>query len=116
MEIRAEPNEDGSPVNVKRTSPGMDAAANVLKELYNREPIFTRMGGTIGAVSMISQVLALETTLFGFANPDELAHSPNEFGRLESFRRGEVAYVRLLDEISRSHRTKSAHGITKEEL
>lgn len=116
LEIEAEPNQDGTAVKVDRTGLGMQAAKRVLSELYGMEPSYRWGGGTIGAVSMIKQVLGLDTTLFGFANPDELAHSPNEFGRLASYRRGEMAYVRLLSEIARSHRKNETTDSAKEEL
>ena len=38
----------------------------------------------------------MHTVNFGFGLKDELAHSPNEFFRLSSFRRSQRLYARLL--------------------
>lgn len=103
LEIKPQPNEDAHPVKIGRNGTGMKAAALVVTELYNRKPVFVRGGGTIGALSMIDHILGLETTMFAFAESDNMAHSADEFARLKSFRYGERAYVRLLHELSLLH-------------
>ncbi|KAI0557724.1 Peptidase M20 [Gracilaria domingensis] len=66
-------------------------ASRVLKEVFNREPVFYSMGGSIPAILSFKQNLGIDSVLFGFANQDERAHSPDEFFRLESIRLGEKA-------------------------
>lgn len=41
-------------------------------------------------------MLGAHTVNFGFALMDEQFHAPNEFFRLSSFRRGPVAYGKIL--------------------
>lgn len=92
----------------KRTEMNM-AASRVLKDMYGREPVYYNMGGSIPAISVMKTVLGLDTTIFAFGHLDEKAHSPDEFGRLDCFRRGERAYVRLVSEIAKM-------SVSKEEL
>ena len=37
--------------------------------------------------------------MFGFSHDDENLHAPNEFFRLDAFRKGQEAYVRLLQRL-----------------
>jgi acetylornithine deacetylase/succinyl-diaminopimelate desuccinylase-like protein len=76
--------------------PGNQAARDVLVELYGREPYYIRSGGSIPVCTMFLQELGAYTTNFGFGLTDERAHSPDEFYRLSSFRRGQTAYCKLL--------------------
>jgi len=39
---------------------------------------------------------------FAFGLRDEQAHAPDEFFRLDSFRRGQLAYARLLRRLGRN--------------
>lgn len=118
VEVKFDPSLDGYPFKMKGDTPSNRVAAKVLTELYNREPVFISSGGSIPAVSILHRVLGLETTIFGFALPDEAFHAPDEFYRLDSFRRGGVAYVRLLNALALSHVTESTNnkGNAKDEL
>lgn len=110
VEVKDDPSLDGHPFKMKGDTPSIRVAVKVLTELYNREPIFTRGGGSIPAVSIMHQFLGLETTIFGFALHDENVHAPDEYYRLDSFRLGSIAYVRLLNELALSHATDSSNN------
>lgn len=75
---------------------GNRAAEDVLTELYGVQPYLTRSGGTVPVCAIFQRELNADTVGFGFALDDEQFHAPNEFLRLESFRRGQNAWVRLL--------------------
>ncbi len=75
---------------------GNQATAEVLTDLYGRNPYHTRSGGSIPACGIFLQGLGAHTVSFGFALEDERAHSPNEFLRLTSFERGQRAWASLL--------------------
>ncbi|HWQ13446.1 MAG TPA: dipeptidase [Roseiflexaceae bacterium] len=80
---------------------GNQAAREVLTELYGREPYYTRTGGSIPVCTLFHEQLGAYTVNFGFGLDDERQHSPNEFFRLSSFRRGQEAYCRLLHRLAR---------------
>lgn len=75
---------------------GNRAAEEVLTDLYGVRPYLTRSGGTVPVCAIFNQELGAYTVSFGFALDDEQFHAPNEFLRLGSFRRGQIAWVRLL--------------------
>ena len=43
--------------------------------------------------------LGLHAVMFGFSHDDENLHAPNEFFRLDVFRKGQTAYGRLLERL-----------------
>jgi len=89
------------PYLVPPDEPGNAAVREVLKELYGREPYYVRSGGSIPVCSLFHQVLGAYTASFGFGLNDERMHSPDEFFRLASFRKGQTAYCKLLERLGR---------------
>jgi acetylornithine deacetylase/succinyl-diaminopimelate desuccinylase-like protein len=81
--------------------PGNLAAAAVLTKMYGKEPFYARSGGSIPVCALFLQSLGVYTVNFGFGLNDERIHSPNEFFRLESFRKGQTGYCRLLQQLAR---------------
>ncbi|MGB5984910.1 MAG: hypothetical protein WBG37_06355, partial [Desulfobacterales bacterium] len=88
------------PYRVPMDHPGNQAAAKVLKQLYGREPLAVYMGGTIPVCGILKSALGAYTINFSFALDDENVHSPNEFFRLTSFRRGQKGYGLILQELA----------------
>ncbi|RRR68928.1 MAG: dipeptidase [Candidatus Viridilinea halotolerans] len=78
---------------------GNQVVREVLRELYGREPYEVRTGGSIPVCTLFAQHLGVYTASFGFGLPDERIHSPDEFFRLESFRKGQGAYCLLLERL-----------------
>jgi Acetylornithine deacetylase/Succinyl-diaminopimelate desuccinylase and related deacylases len=80
---------------------GNQAAAAVLQELYGKVPYQMREGGSIPVCELFQRNLGAYTVSFGFGLSDEQIHAPNEFFRLSSFRRGPVAYCKLLHHLAK---------------
>jgi acetylornithine deacetylase/succinyl-diaminopimelate desuccinylase-like protein len=76
---------------------GNQAAARVLKELYGKEPLHVRSGGTVPVLDMFKSSLGADTVSFGFGQDDEHFHAPDEFMRLANFERGQRAYAMLFE-------------------
>ncbi len=76
------------------------AAIDVLEELYGKAPYYIRTGGSIPVCELFLTHLGAYTIIFGFGLPDEQIHAPNEFYRLASFRRGPVAYGKILHRLA----------------
>ncbi len=81
--------------------PGNRAAYAVLEELYGRPPYYTRTGGTVPVCELFHRVLGAYTVTFAFGLEDENIHAPNEFFRLSSWEKGQVAYCKLLERLRR---------------
>ncbi len=79
---------------------GNKAVSAVLTEMYGREPYYVRTGGSIPVCTLFQRHLGAYTTNFAFGLDDERAHSPDEFFRLSSFRRGQEGYCKLLHRLS----------------
>lgn len=79
---------------------GNQAAIDVLTEIYGVAPYYSRVGGSIPVCELFLNHLGAYTVGFAFGLPDERFHSPNEFLRLSSFRRGPVAYCKILQRLS----------------
>ena len=77
------------------------AAAEVLTELYGKAPLRTRVGGSIPVMTTLLDTLGVHAVMFGFSHGDENLHAPNEFFRLDEFRRGQTAYGRLFERLGK---------------
>jgi len=87
------------PYQVSRDHPGNVAARAVLTEVYGREPYHVRGGGSVPVCETFLRHLGAYTIGFGFGLLDEQVHAPNEFFRLASFERGQVAFAKLLENL-----------------
>lgn len=83
-----------------KETPGNLAAKEILRELYGREPIFPRMGGSIPIVALFKQHLGIDTTTLAFGLDSQGVHAPNEFQPLSYFERSRLAYVRLFAKLA----------------
>jgi acetylornithine deacetylase/succinyl-diaminopimelate desuccinylase-like protein len=69
--------------------------------MYGKEPYSVRSGGSIPVCSLFKRHLDAYTANFAFGLEDEGAHSPDEFFRLESFRKAQAGYCTLLERLGR---------------
>ena len=86
---------------VARQSPGMQAVYRALKDTWNVEPVYSRLGGGIPVVSMLQQALGIDSVLTGFGLADDNIHGPNEHLHLPTWRKGLETLVRFLYESSK---------------
>jgi len=76
-------------------NPGVQAMRKAMKEVWGKEPLYLREGGSIGVVVQLQKHLRVDSVLSGFALPDSDMHSPNEKQHLPSWYRGIEALVRF---------------------
>ncbi|MGX9350041.1 dipeptidase [Shimia sp. W99] len=87
-----------SVMNIAR--PEFESARQALSDEWNREAVFTGMGGSIPVVGFFKSILELDAMLVGYANEDDQIHSPNEKYDLESFHKGIRSWARILDALT----------------
>lgn len=93
---------EGSPASVMNTDrPEFEAARKALSDEWDREAVFTGMGGSIPVVGYFNTVLGLDSMLVGYANEDDAIHSPNEKYDVKSFHKGIRSWARILDALNR---------------
>ncbi len=78
----------GEGVLVSADSPAIEAATAALKEVYGKEPVFIREGGSIPIAALFNDVLHAPVVLMGFGLPDDNLHAPNEKYSLDQFYKG----------------------------
>lgn len=88
-----------SVMNLER--PEFEAARGALSDEWDREAVFTGMGGSIPVVGFFKSILELDSMLVGFANDDDQIHSPNEKYDVKSFHKGIRSWARILDAMTR---------------
>jgi acetylornithine deacetylase/succinyl-diaminopimelate desuccinylase-like protein len=79
---------DGEGLLVSPESEPLVAATAALREVYGREPVFIREGGSIPVAALFDSVLNVPIVLMGFSLPDDNLHAPNEKYSLEQFSKG----------------------------
>jgi acetylornithine deacetylase/succinyl-diaminopimelate desuccinylase-like protein len=84
------------PYHVPADHWGNQVIVGVLAELYGKEPLHLRTGGSVPACGLLLRTLGVYTVGFGFGLDDEQIHAPDEFFRLSNFHRGQAAYCMLL--------------------
>jgi acetylornithine deacetylase/succinyl-diaminopimelate desuccinylase-like protein len=86
------------PALVDRNIPAMQAAVRAYERGFGAKPVFMREGGSIPVVTLLKEMLGVDTVLMGFGLPDDNLHSPNEKFRLENFYRGIETAIHFLVE------------------
>ena len=88
------------PYLIPHDHPGNQAAISVHKALYGKQAYYAYMGGSIPVCGLFLKELGAYTVNFSFGLKDENIHGPDEFWRLKSFERGQMAYGMLLEQLS----------------
>lgn len=68
--------------------PALEAAAEAVRQVFGKDPVKLREGGSIPIVTDFQTILGLPGILLGFGLNDENLHAPNEHFRLENFHKG----------------------------
>jgi acetylornithine deacetylase/succinyl-diaminopimelate desuccinylase-like protein len=78
----------GEAMLVAVDTPAIQAAASALKEVYGKEPVYLREGGSIPIGALFDEILHASVVLMGFGLPDDNLHAPNEKYSLSQFYKG----------------------------
>jgi len=65
--------------------PAYKAAEKAYAEVYGKNPVPVRTGGSIPIISTFEEILGLKSVLMGFGLESDAIHSPNENYPLEQF-------------------------------
>jgi acetylornithine deacetylase/succinyl-diaminopimelate desuccinylase-like protein len=88
----------GDPCLVRVDNPYIQAATRALHEVWGKDTVFIRSGGSIPIVGDFDRHLGLPSVMMGFGLPDDNIHAPNEKFHLKNFALGIESIVRFLEE------------------
>lgn len=92
----------GSPaIQLSYDAPYLSKAKTALTDEWKKPAVMLAMGGSIPIVGDFQTFLGMESLLVGFGLSDDRIHSPNEKYDVESFRKGQRSWARILDAIAK---------------
>lgn len=95
------PSKGGSkPYFIPQDHPVLGVMDKVLRDIFQKEPLVVKMGGTLPIARTILDLLGIHLFFFAMSSPDERAHGPNEFFRLEEFHRLRSGLPKLFKELA----------------
>jgi len=85
----------GFPYLARTDGPAVQAGVQALREVFGKEPLLAREGGSIPIVITLARTLEVDVVLMGFGYPGERSHAPDEHLPLDHFARGAEAAARF---------------------
>ena len=76
---------------------GLKAAAKAFEDVFEKDVLFAREGGSIPIVADFKRVLGVESILMGFGLTSDAIHSPNEKFSIQDFHRGIKTSARFFE-------------------
>jgi acetylornithine deacetylase/succinyl-diaminopimelate desuccinylase-like protein len=90
----------GDPIVISTDNAYVKKATEAMHEVFGRDTVFVRGGGSIPIVGDFIRELGIPTLLMGFGLPDDNLHAPNEKFHLANFHRGIESIIRFLEAVS----------------
>ena len=86
----------GDPIVVSTDNQYVRAATDAMHEVWGKQTVFVRGGGSIPIVGDFVRNLRTPTVMMGFGLPDDNLHAPNEKFHLANFHRGIASIIGFL--------------------
>jgi acetylornithine deacetylase/succinyl-diaminopimelate desuccinylase-like protein len=91
----------GDPCLITVDNPYIQAATRALHQVWGKDTVFIRSGGSIPIVGDFARNLGLPSVMMGFGLPDDNLHAPNEKFHLKNFELGIESIIRFMEEAGR---------------
>jgi len=91
----------GDPCLIPVNNKYIQAATQALHEVWGKDTVFIRSGGSIPIVGDFDRHLGLPSVMMGFGLPDDNIHAPNEKFKLQNFELGIRSLIRFMEEAGR---------------
>lgn len=89
----------GDAIVIGTDNPYIKAATKALKQVWNKDTVFIRSGGSIPIVGEFERHLKIPTVMMGFGLPDDNLHAPNEKFHITNFYRGIESIITFFEEL-----------------
>jgi acetylornithine deacetylase/succinyl-diaminopimelate desuccinylase-like protein len=90
----------GEPSIIPTDNRFVQAATQAMKEVFNKDTVFIRSGGSIPIVSEFDKHLKIPSVMMGFGLPDDNLHAPNEKFHIPNYYRGIESLVRFFEKLA----------------
>lgn len=97
VDVEVTEHHGGHPIVIDLDFYGLKAAAKAFSDVYEKEVLFSREGGSIPIVADFKKVLGVNSILMGFGLSRDALHSPNESFSLKDFHRGIQTSARFFE-------------------
>jgi acetylornithine deacetylase/succinyl-diaminopimelate desuccinylase-like protein len=77
----------------------IQAATEAMHDVFKKETVFIRSGGSIPIVTDFQDVMKLPSVMTGFGLPDDNLHAPNEKFHIPNFYRGIESIIRFFEKL-----------------
>jgi acetylornithine deacetylase/succinyl-diaminopimelate desuccinylase-like protein len=84
------------PGKIDLESKPVQAAGEALEMVWDKAPLYNRIGGTVPIVGILQEILGVSSLMLGFGLPDDNLHAPNEKFYLPNFYRGIETHIRFM--------------------
>jgi acetylornithine deacetylase/succinyl-diaminopimelate desuccinylase-like protein len=88
----------GEPSLIRVDNPYIQAATRALHEVWGKDTVFIRCGGSVPIVGDFERHLGAPGVMMGFGLPDDNIHAPNEKFCLKNFELGIESIIRFMEE------------------
>jgi acetylornithine deacetylase/succinyl-diaminopimelate desuccinylase-like protein len=79
----------------------IQAAKHAMREIWNKDTVFIRSGGSIPVVGDFAKHLKIPSVMMGFGLPDDNLHAPNEKFHIANFHRGIDSIILFFEEVGK---------------
>ncbi len=95
VSVKVEALHGGKPYECPTDVSAYLAAAKACKDVFGKEPVPVRSGGSIPIISTFESILGIKSILMGFGLESDAIHSPNENFPLKNFKNGIETIIRF---------------------
>ncbi|HET9098787.1 MAG TPA: dipeptidase [Acidobacteriaceae bacterium] len=89
----------GDAIVIGVDNPYVKAATSALHEVFKKDTVFIRSGGSIPIVGDFERSLKIPSVMMGFGLPDDNLHAPNEKFCIANFHRGIESLIRFFEKL-----------------
>ena len=89
----------GDPIVIRTDNPYIRAAEKALRQVFHKDTVFIRSGGSIPIVGDFERHLGIPSVMMGFGLPDDNLHAPNEKFHIANFHRGIESIILFFEEL-----------------
>jgi acetylornithine deacetylase/succinyl-diaminopimelate desuccinylase-like protein len=88
IELKIKSFSMADPIVINTDNKFVKASTAAMKDVFNKETVFIRSGGSIPIVADFEKHLKIPSVMMGFGLPDDNLHAPNEKFHIPNFYRG----------------------------